>query len=212
MIQTVHTSNTQAIKAISSLYGNIECDVTYNKGGFWKNVGYYPTYKFDLNPQFNRIVCADVQRLPVKDELFVSTMFDPPFLVDTKTGVMNKRFSSLQTMNDLYDMYTNALKELYRVTVDNGYVVFKCQDTVHSQRQWWVHVHVMSQAERAGFYVRDIFVLHRKNAMKSSTWKTQQHARRNHCYFIVLQKGLKIEAKTMATVENKQLSLFESVS
>jgi len=61
-------------------------------------------------------------------------------------------------------------------------------DTVSGGINYMSHAKVMLEAQRAGFYIKDLFILGRKNILWSPNMKNQQHARKNHCYFLVLQK------------------------
>lgn len=197
MIGTVHETNASAIEAISSLYGQIQADVTYSTGRFWRDVSYTPEWKSDIEEQkgVDDLIVADARHLPVPDGHFKSIMFDPPFIVaHGKQSIMGNRFSSYKTMKLLWAFYNEAIKELYRVTQDSGFVVVKCQDTVSSKKQHWSHVHMMMEADKNGFYVRDLFVLLAKSRMKTHNTRKQQHARKFHSYFLVLEKSGKSNA------------------
>lgn len=97
MIGTVHDTNASAIEAITALYGQIEADVTYSSGKFWKDVSYTPAWRYDICPQegVQDLIVADARDLPVPDNHFLSIMFDPPFIVaHGKRGIMGNRFGS----------------------------------------------------------------------------------------------------------------------
>ena len=82
------------------------------------------------------------------------------------------------------------LKELYRITKKDGYVVMKCQDTVSGGKNHFTHVMIMNMALEIGYYPKDFFVLKSNRRINSfgDKWKRQQHARKYHSYFWVLQK------------------------
>ena len=83
-------------------------------------------------------------------------------------------------------MYFEAINEFYRVLRINGVLVFKCQDTIESGKQYITHVEVMNQAYNAGFYPKDLFILTAKNRIINQ--KRQFHARKFHSYFWVFIK------------------------
>ncbi len=124
-------------------------------------------------------------------------MFDPPFLATTgkslksknNNNYINKRFGVYTSENELHQMYIDTLKESYRILKSNGILIFKCQDKVSSQKQYFSHCFVYNEAVKVGFYPKDLFILLSKNRIVAD-WqlKNQQHARKFHCYFWVFQK------------------------
>ncbi len=69
MIKTVSDSQLEIIKNIQELYtGNVQCDVTFSKGAFWKGLD-EPSLKFDICPPTNRpdVIQADGSTLPITD-------------------------------------------------------------------------------------------------------------------------------------------------
>ena len=119
-------------------------------------------------------------------------MFDPPFLVGyTKTkptGLIGERFHGFAYIKDLLDFYDESLVEFQRVLKKKGILVFKCQDTVSSGKQYLSHVHIINKAEELGFYCKDMFVLLAKSRMIGHNHKNQKHARKFHSYFLVFEK------------------------
>ena len=86
--------------------------------------------------------------------------------------------------------YYNTLKELYRITEKDGLVVFKCQDTVSGGKNHFTHSMIMNMAMEIGFYPKDLFILVANLRINSfgTKWTKQEHARKYHSYFIILQK------------------------
>lgn len=202
LVKSVYGSNYEVIKNIMDLY-NIErfdLDCTYSKGNFWKNLP-EPTHKSDLKPINDGVICANSSDLPFDDKSMKNVMYDPPFVItgsgkkyqNNKLGssIIAKRFEGYGTYDDLLSDYYDSLKELYRVTDDDGFVVMKCQDTVSGGKQHLTHVMVINMANEIGFYPRDLFILTsnvRVNAFNGTKWTKQYHARKYHSYFIVLEK------------------------
>jgi len=200
MIKSVYNTNKEIIQAIISLFGNIECDVTYSTGSFYAGLC-HPTFKFDINPQVSGVIPADSKYIPVKDNTFNMTMYDPPFLTTTgpslkssdSNNIINKRFSVFSSEEKLHRYYIQTLQELYRITKNKGYIIFKCQDKVSSGKQYFSHYFIYNQAILSGFYPKDLFILEAKNRIVAN-WQTknQQHARKYHSYFWIFQKKDKI--------------------
>jgi hypothetical protein len=123
-------------------------------------------------------------------------MFDPPFLATTgpslkstkKNNIINKRFTVFPNEQELHQYYVDTLKELYRITKPNGYVIFKCQDKVSSGKQYLSHCFIWNEVKDVGFYPKDLFILVAKNRIVANWQKKQKHARKFHSYFFVFQK------------------------
>ena len=109
--------------------------------------------------------------------------------IDNGSNKIANRFGWFPSEKALHTFYNAALRELYRVLNKEGTLIFKCQDKVSGGKQYMSHVHIINEAMKIGFYVKDLFILLAKNRLISGKWKgKQKHARKFHCYFIVLQK------------------------
>lgn len=199
MIKLISYSQEEIIRNIITLHnrGNpIECDPTFSKGVFWKNIG-RPALTLDLSPQDEQTIQADCRHLPLESESISSIMIDLPFVIsygpsleEKKKGsnMISSRFSQFRSAEELYNCYYDSIREGYRVLKKGGVMVFKCQDTVSSGKQYIIHCAVHEFAEKAGFYVKDLFILLSKGRLISGKWKTQHHARKFHSYFFVFIK------------------------
>lgn len=192
-IYTTFTDETELISSMFNLYNGgetVELDPTFSKGVFWKELE-APKLKFDLFPQVEGVQQADCRHLPLENESINSIMFDPPFLIGvgkSKSGVMTNRFSGFKRLQDLKNLYGDSLVEFYRILKKGGLVFFKCQDTVTSGKQFFTHAFLIEFAQVLGYEVEDLFVLVRERAMMDPKWNGQKHARKNHCYYLVLRK------------------------
>lgn len=210
MIKSINYSQEEIIRDILKLHcnnGNIECDPTYSKGVFYKNIT-KPQYKSDLNPKFDDILKADAANLPYQNEVFNTMMIDLPFVIsgrtfnNSKDGCkISKRFACYYSWEELKQSYSSVLKEAFRVLKDNGILIFKLQNTISSGKQYMTHLFTMKEAIKHGFYIKDEFILLAKNRMNSmgGRWKKQQHSRKYHSIFLVLQK----KNKSIINYENE---------
>ena len=198
-VKSVYETNHDVIKNIMELY-NIEqfdLDCTYSKGSFWKGLP-QPKFKSDLYPINETIIQANSENLPFEDRSMKSVLYDPPFVISGKSfkenidgsSIIAKRFNGYTSFKSLKENYYKTLKELYRLCEDGGFVVMKCQDTVSGGKQHLTHVMVINMSIRLGFYPKDFFILTSNVRINSfgGKWKKQEHARKYHCYFVVLQK------------------------
>lgn len=180
-------------------------DVTYGTGVFWRRV---PQDKY-------RVLGTDIKTgvschsLPYNDAAIDCVVLDPPYmeglfrrttdqLAGAGTHATFRRFYSNgeATPEDglpkyheaVLDFYYKAACEAYRVLKKYGVFIVKCQDEVSANRQRLTHVELINHYESMGFYAKDLFILVRPNRPGVSRIKKQQHARKNHSYFLVFTK------------------------
>lgn len=199
LIKSVSYDQEEIIEDILNLYVKAEtfdADVTYSKGVFYKNIK-RPKLCYDIEPKFNYVEKCDCRRTPLENESIFSLMYDPPFLA-TKGGSLKEsngnnliaqRFGVYEDEKELHRFYIDSLKEFYRVLKQDGILVVKCQDKVSSGKQYFSHNFIINQAEKIGFYTKDLFILLAKSRIVADWQKqNQKHARKFHSYFIVFQK------------------------
>jgi hypothetical protein len=69
----------------------------------------------------------------------------------------------------------------------------KIADYVHGHRFQWAHIELINAAIEVGFTPCDCIVKIRKGPITDPRWKKAHHARRQHCYWIVLRRSSKCE-------------------
>lgn len=196
VIKTTSYEQLEILENITNLYLNgesFDLDPTYSKGKFYESGRVaQPRIKSDLIPRFDDVNEWDASELKLHSNSIGSICFDPPFIVghtkDKPTGIIGERFHGFRYIKDLWEWYDKCLSEFYRVLDKNGVLVFKCQDTVSSGKQYLSHVHIINEAEKLGFYCRDMFILNAKNRIIGHNHHNQKHARKFHSYFLVFEK------------------------
>jgi len=197
IISTISFDEQEIIKDILYLHadGNqIELDPTFSIGNFYNKGIPIPKYIFDKYPQSSNVVEASSEALPIDDNNINVIMFDPPFLIggsnpqESEDGscIIGKRFTVFKDLGALYDMYSLSIEEFYRILRKNGILIFKCQDTVLSAKNHFIHCWIMAEAKKTGFYPLDLFILMAQNRITDG--RVQQHARKFHSYFWVFRK------------------------
>lgn len=177
-------------------------DTTYNTGRIWKGSGIKPT-TLDIDPQYNTdYVCDNRTMKPVPSNKFGVVVFDPPHVGPQGRDKSNKRFAqdfgAVVACDKRHDytlsyLYPPFLKQAKRVLRSNGLLLAKITDMVNNHRSRWAHCDFMRMAEQAGFTVCDLIVKIRAGPMQSSKWKTAQHARKRHCFWIICRNGSSCE-------------------
>lgn len=184
--------------------GSVIADVTWGKGVFWKQVpdGLYTLHATDLQSG------VDCRKLPYEDESHDAVVLDPPYMEglfrrskDHMAGsgqyaAFRDHYSDGQATTEggpkyhaaVTDLYFKAGREAYRVLRHRGVLIVKCQDEVSANQQRLTHVEIINEYEKLGFYTKDLFVIVRSNRPAMSRLLKQEHARKNHSYFIVFVK------------------------
>lgn len=197
LVYSAHFGDNDAVfPEILRLYakrGFAIADVTWGRGVFWKRVckTAYDLRATDLKTG------TDARRLPYGDGEMDMVVFDPPYMRDGQTtydgihgfekGYANNK-SAPSGHAGLLDLYFAAAKEAHRVLKPKGIYVVKCQDEVYACRQKLTHVEIISELANTGFEVEDLFVVVGKKQPGISRLVKQQHARKNHSYFLVFRK------------------------
>jgi hypothetical protein len=180
-------------------------DVTWGKGAFWKLVpeGEYKVLATDIQ------MGVDCRELPYEDGTIDALVLDPPYmegLFRRKTdhmagsgshGAFRKHYSDGRASEQepgapkyhdaVIDLYLRAGQEAKRVLRDYGVFIVKCQDEVSANTQRLTHVELIN-AWAQDFYCKDLFVVMRPNKPGIVRLLTQEHARKNHSYFLVFIK------------------------
>jgi len=203
MVKSISFNEEEILNWILGLHCEtlIELDPTYSKGNFYKNNTIArPIHKFDINPIAEGVKQANAENLPLPDQSITTMIFDPPFLattgksllIDNESNKSAKRFGVYPSEQLLFQFYRNALKEFYRILKNKGILIFKCQDKISSGVQYMSHIFIINEAEKLGFYTKDMFVLLAKARM-TPDWQVQnqKNARKYHSYFLVFEKSNK---------------------
>lgn len=191
------------ILALHVSVGSVIADVTYGKGVFWKRVdtGKYTLHATDIQTG------VDCRKLPYADESHDCIVLDPPYMEglfrrsqDHLAGAgtyaaFRDHYSNGEETNGgpkyhaaVLDLYFKAGREACRVLRPGGVLIVKCQDEVSANTQRLTHVEIINEYQSLGFYVKDLFIIVRPNRPGVSRLLRQEHARKNHSYFIILLK------------------------
>src|SRR6266571_2321010 len=185
--------------------GSTVADVTWGKGAFWKFVSdnLYTVLPSDLKTG------VDCRNLPYDDASIDALVLDPPYmegLFRREIGHMagsgshaafREHYSDGKATDHdvgapkyhdaVVDLYLKAGQEARRVLRNYGVFIVKCQDEVSANTQRLTHVELIN-AWAKDFYCKDLFVVVRPNKPGIVRLLTQEHARKNHSYFLVLIK------------------------
>jgi len=207
LICTAHVAgNEDVFPLVMELHvpaGSVVADVTHGTGIFWKKI---PDGKYKLLPTDLK-TGVDCRHLPYEDGSIDCVVLDPPYMegLFRRTSDHLAGAGSYAAFRETYsngegtttgpkyheavlDLYFRAGREAYRILRKYGVLVVKCQDEVSANTQRLSHVEIINQYASFGFYVKDLFVVVRPNRPAVSPIKKQEHARKNHSYFLVFVK------------------------
>jgi hypothetical protein len=183
--------------------GSVVADVTCGKGVFWRGVpkSSYKLLATDL------ATGVDCRNLPYENASIDCVVLDPPYMEGfyRTSACQLAGAGTHKTFREYYsngartvggpkyhaavlDMYFAAAREAFRVLRRNGILIVKCQDEVSANTQHLTHVEIINEYAAMGFYAKDLFVLVRRNRPGASRILGQEHARKNHSYFLIFVK------------------------
>lgn len=175
-------------------------DATINRGRFWKG-SKRPVVGIDINPGVGPSIVADNQKMPFPGVTFDVVVYDPPHVPNQgkdRTKDFNTRFGlvvkSLKGGGyNLNHLYKPFCEEAYRVLKPQGVLFCKIADYVHDHRYQWAHIEFTQAAVAAGFCACDCIIKVRESPIVDPKWKNAHHARRHHCFWLVLRKSSRCE-------------------
>ena len=175
-------------------------DATVNIGRFWRGSG-RKIIGLDIDERFRPTVVGDNCRLPFTYKVFDVVVYDPPHIPNQgkdRQKDFNVRFgltlkSGRENGYNLTHLYGPFASEAYRVLKPEGILFCKITDYIHNHRYQWAHIEFINAAAACGFRPCDCIVKIRKGPIMSPRWKVAHHARRQHCYWLVLRKSHKCE-------------------
>lgn len=164
----------------------------------------------------------DLRELPYTDGSIDCVVLDPPYMEGFYRGyeshlagsgnysafryyysngrATERRDGGPKWHDAVTDLYVHGGIEAYRVLRPDGILIVKCQDEVSANKQRLTHVEIITAYESIGFYTKDLFVVMRTNKAGVSRLKKQEHARKNHSYFLVFQKR-KVKVSSAVSLE-----------
>lgn len=201
-------SDGELLDAMIGFYPSIDplpiLDSTYNTGRIWKQSSWKSSVvSMDIDPSHEPMILSDNREMSgVPDQHYGIVVYDPPHVGPQGRDKSKKRFDSDFGANapcgaehgwTLSYLYPPFLRQAKRVLKPDGLLFAKITDMVNSHRSRWAHVDFIRMAESSGFVVCDLIVKIRNGPMVSSKWKSANHARKRHCFWIVCRNGTSCE-------------------
>jgi len=174
-------------------------DLTCNYRRMWKNLNTDGVVFCDLDPAVDPDVVCDFRHTPFADDEVSVIVFDPPHLpsaAGTEKSLKQyvKDYGLDKSLHgDNIDAYFEPfLKEACRILKNDGLIFCKLTDFVHNHKYQWTLVNFVSAVQSVpGLTPTDLIIKRDPCAgnLKSGRWVKSHHARRSHCWFVVVRKG-----------------------
>jgi tRNA G10 N-methylase Trm11 len=166
-------------------------DATYNSGKMWRGAGRGPDVTMDFDPRWGADYQCDNQNMPeCLNDKFMAIVYDPPHYMNSGNADEHRRYGvALQGKGySTSFLYPGFISSASRVLSKNGVVIAKLIDCVHNHTHFPNHSTFIQLGLTQGFSFRDLIVKTRSAPTLPGRWKTQHHARKRHCFFIILEK------------------------
>ena len=174
-------------------------DLTCNSRRMWKGLDISGVTFCDIDPSMNPDIVCDFRTTPFSDKEVAVIVFDPPHLPAAAGSPKSmesfaQRYGLHQTVkgDNIDPFFKPFLAEAARILKNDGLIFAKLCDFVHNHMyQWSLVSFVNAVRDTPGLTPTDLIVKCDPAAgrLTSSKWVNSHHARRSHCWWIVVRKG-----------------------
>lgn len=174
-------------------------DVTCNRRRMWKSLETHGVIFCDIDPEVNPDVVCDFRNTPFATGEVSVIVFDPPHLpsaagTDTSLQHFVSNYGLAKTVkgDNINSIFEPFLQEASRILMDDGLIFAKLADFVHNHKYQWTLVDFVSAVKNTGTLTPTDLIIKRDPCagnLKSGKWVRCHHARRSHCWWIVVRKG-----------------------
>lgn len=165
-------------------------DMTWGKGNFWTSVN-TDDWRLTRNDAVTEAdTHEDFRATSFASASFDAVILDPPYALHGTGTPIKASISSPYNLNhaltptsakQVREVYAAGIAEARRLLVIGGVLIVKCQDQIESGRQHFIHADLLALD---GFRCEDLFVMVQPT-QPTMRHDYQNHARKNHSYFIV---------------------------
>jgi hypothetical protein len=190
------------LKSLFDFYWHPEgkiVDLTCNKKRMWKGLPQENVIFCDIDPSYKPDIVCDFKNTPFADSEVAVIVFDPPHLpLAASSPKSMQRFAKdygldksikADNVNGFFEPF---LVEANRILQNEGLIFIKLSDFVHNHKYQWSLVYFINAVNKIdGLTATDLIIKKDPSAgnLISGRWKNSHHARRSHCWWIIVRKG-----------------------
>jgi hypothetical protein len=203
MIESViHGRDPQVLTTLLDYYRHpdgIIYDVTANERRMWEKVLVKNIVFSDIDAEVRPDIQCEFTALPYKSDTGSVIVFDPPHLPKAagseeslKPFVRKYGLNKTTDTDSISPIFAPFLIEARRVLKQEGLIFVKLSDYVHNHKYQWILVEFINAVWGVkGLTPTDLIIKCDPAAgnLKSGKWKTAHHARKSHCWWIIVRKG-----------------------
>jgi len=180
------------------------CDVTYGRGTFWSPQAEKHVGKLHATDKLTGVCLS---KLPYGKRTMDFHVLDPPYICGSfRPKASQKSHANHSDFSHRYGnhggtgyngffyhaaveaIYQDGIREAWRVLKPKGIQITKVADEVSNHKQHLTHCYVVNTATQVGFEVLDLFVVVRADKPHGRRIRHQEHALKNHSFFLVFKK------------------------
>jgi len=178
----------------------IMLDATWGRGVIWRGSAYQPTTRLDVRPMPGVDVVGEWRDLPqlFGPDAFQLVVWDPPHQTDGGESALDGQrwankygtaTTTVQGLRDLTSLYPVFLESCGRVLRQDGMLLAKIGDQVHSGLQRLQAVDLVVACRAAAWTVCEMIPKLRQPGPMDPKWRRQYHVRKAWSYWICAHPG-----------------------
>lgn len=174
-------------------------DLTCNTKKMWKGLNKTDVVFCDIDDQVIPDIVCSYDDTPFESNSISVIVYDPPHLpsaAGTKTSlqhfVKNYGLDKSVIGDNISSIFVPFLNEANRILKKDGLIFAKLADFVHNHKYSWTLVDFVNAVNSIdGLTPCDLIIKCDPCAgnLKSGKWKKAHHARRSHCWWVIVRKG-----------------------
>ncbi len=174
-------------------------DLTCNRRRMWQGLNTQNVTFCDIDPMVEPDIVCDFRKTPFKDGEVSVIVFDPPHLPSAagtdkslKHFVSNYGLDKSVAGDNINSVFETFLLEAVRILVPDGLAFCKLADFVHNHKYQWTLVDFVSAIKAVPELTATDLIIKRDPCagnLKSGRWVKNHHARRAHCWWVIIRKG-----------------------
>lgn len=174
-------------------------NLTCNTRKMWKGLNVEGVVFCDIDPNVNPDIVCNYNQTPFANGEVAVIVYDPPHLPLASATeqsllqyIIDYGLKHTVKGDNISSVFPLFLTEANRILMDDGLIFVKLSDFVHNHKYQWTLVDFVQSVRNCdGLTATDLIIKRDPCAgnLKSGRWIKSHHARRAHCWWVVVRKG-----------------------